>query len=376
MNSNWQDVLGELKAYIRTHDSDIRIKSDSVSIAENVKADFYALFDKTREALVNDYASQLLSEANKLSENYIAIEQKLCKKKSGLARASWWPFRFGAGKLDGITLEKSLEEFLHQPVLSLRRAVYDPLFSLLQGNLTAEAIGKTASDKISNLFDRYYLQGYAMWLGFNLINQLQPDHYFNAGIKSISPSQIVKKKMTGAPLVEAIPAAKETRMLDMNRRPEELRTVVPVDVLFHSAPAKQYVGIKFGFENANFAASSANERRDSMPYDEAKAAINPDSMLIYLSSNTEPASLVADAARFCRPDMIIEFGNEYNSDDETELQKIRQRSLDLKPRLGTFIAVKSGAVKPGTQNIGNDVSILDIDSDALELKPVIDKLLS
>jgi Ethanolamine utilization protein EutJ (predicted chaperonin) len=140
--------------------------------------------------------------------------------------------------------------------------------------------------------------------------------------------------------------------------------------------AKQYVGIKFGFENANFAASSANERRDSMPYDEAKAAINHNSMLIYLSQDIEPASLVADITRFWRPDMIIEAGSGYNWNDDSELQKIRQRNQVLKPRLGTFIAVKSGAVKPGTQDIGNDVSILDIDSDALELKPVIDKLLS
>lgn len=376
MSSNWQDALEELKAYIDTHENDIRIKSDSISIAENVKADFYVLFDKTREALVGAYASQQMSEASMLSENFMATEQELCGKKSGRTKAGWWPFKSGPGKLEEIILEKSLEEFLHQPVVLLRRAVYDSLFSLLQGNLTAEALEKTARAKIDKLFNRYYFQGYAMWIGFNLVSQLQPDHYFNTGIKSISSSLMVKKKMTGAPLVETLPATEETRILDMNRRPEELRTVIPVDILAHSPLLKQYAGIKFGLETPNFAASSANEERASIAYDKARALLGHNSILIYLSANMEPASLVADVARFWPPDMIIDMGNEYNWDDDAELLKIRQRNLDLKPRLGTFIAVKDGQAKPRIQSAADGVSILDIDFDPLGLKPVINKLLS
>jgi hypothetical protein len=374
MGSNWQDTLGELRIYIQTNSKDICIKPASISIAESVKAGFYALFDRTREAVVSERASQYLAEAEALSQNYIDIEQKLCGIKDGITGANNPLLNPGAFNLDGIALGKPLGEFLHQPMAALRRAVYDPLFSLLQGNLTEEGFGKTVEDKIKTSFNQLYCQGYEKWVGFMLVSQLQADRYFDIGVKGITSSQLVKKKMGNTPLAAGLPAPRETRTLNLDGRPEELRTIVPVDMLVHSAKIQQYVGIKFGFEKAQFDTATANTKRASVPYDTAKTLLNRNAMLVYLSQDTESASLVADNTRFWRPDMVMEFEDKKDWSHDQNVERWRSCLELLEPPLGMFIIPVPGVIGGEAHSLPEGTAIITPGFDASRLAAISGKL--
>jgi hypothetical protein len=374
MSSNWQDALGELKAYIQANSGDICIKPGSISIAETVREGFYTLFDKTREAAVSGYASKHLAEAEVLSKNYIDIEQKLCGIKDGITGANNPPLNPRAFNLDRIALGKPLEEFLRQPMMSLRRAVYDPLFSLLQGNLTEEGFGKTVEDKIKTSFSQLYCQGYEKWAGFMLVSQLKADRYFDIGVKGITSSQLVKKKMGNTPLAAGLPAPRETRTLNLDGRPEELRTIVPVDMLVHSAKIKQYVGIKFGFEKAQFDAVTTNARRASVPYDTVKTLLNRNSMLLYLSGDTESASLVADNTRFWRPDMVVEFEHKGDWSQDKNVERWRSCLKLLEPPLGMFIILTPEGIGGEVHNLPEGVTVFTPGFDGSRLAAISGKL--
>jgi hypothetical protein len=80
MDKKWQAALSDLKAFINTNTS-IVIKRESIDIPEQVKIDFYRLFDGVRTEVVVSELREELERAWRLSENYIEVEKTISKQK-------------------------------------------------------------------------------------------------------------------------------------------------------------------------------------------------------------------------------------------------------------------------------------------------------
>jgi hypothetical protein len=385
MNYTWRETLIDLQNYINANSADICFAPGSTRIAEKVKPEFYSLFDTAREAVLHDRFERYLTEAAILSRNYVAVENKLCRNRRGASvpvcrdwinsrNMRWLPRLPGAARLDEIVLDKPLDEFLHEPQAALRRIIFDPLFGLLQGHLSPDAFEKAVDENIHASFLHFYHSGYAKWVGLNLVNQLKAGQFYGLGKKSVTSAELVKKKMRGAQLVDGLSSIDRTRSLNLSCRPEELCTILPVDVLLHSAKTKQYTGIKFGIKEAHFSAANVTSQRPCLSYESAKTCLGPDSVLIYVSSNIESAALVADHSRIWQPDMIIEIKEQSDLNTNVEMQKVEQCNRELRPPLGTFIILRPSVPGRHAPNLTGAIPVLDVGFDALNLEPLTSRL--
>ncbi len=363
--TNWQEALAELNSYVSAH-PDVCIGKSSISIADTCKSEFYRLFDGAREALARDLGGQYLAQAESLSRNYALTQHKLCGNRFNMRRL---PFRPGAGKLDRIVLGDELDEYLKAPLLSLRRALFDPLFSLLQGKMTLAVFEQAAGEGMRASFRRLQGAGYQIWLGFNLLDQLKADRYFNIEKKGITHQKLIKRRMAGLELADSLPPPGKTRAINLSREQTELPTIVPVDILARSSQTKGYVGLKFGLEEACFSVTNAGSQRPWLPPEKAGAYLGSNSLLIYLAADAPSASLVADDTRVWRPDMVIEFAD--GACDTA--QKAGRCSRELQPARGIFIVPIPPAAEHQSIN-ADSVPVISAGFDAANLKQIVSKL--
>jgi hypothetical protein len=178
MNSSWQNTLSEMQEYI-TANSAIVMKRDTVVIPENLRPEFYRLFDKIRLEIVQAELGELLDRAQKLSNNYIAIEETICKKNNkeknlsqrkqidDIKKTLSSPFErfrdrlgFGGFKFEDITLDDELRIFLLDPPRALARVLYEPLFDLLKGKAEFSDFELAIKEKLPAAFRQLYHSGY------------------------------------------------------------------------------------------------------------------------------------------------------------------------------------------------------------------------
>jgi hypothetical protein len=351
MTKGWYGAYSGLTSFITGH-AGIEIKANKVCLPDDIRPEFYRLFDATRAAFVEEKLPASLNEANNLSHNYIKVEQEVARSL----------------KLENIAMEPGLQRFLHEPINQLIRDLFDPLFDLLKGLTAAEKFEET-SRNIKKSFELLYQLGYGKWAALSLLKLLNADKLFQVTLRKLD-SKDVHRARAGS-LKEEAPGPHESNSLLFKHGPNA--AFITPDWIIHSTKARGYISLGSQVYQALGAATSLNDKREWFPTD---SALYPETGLTLLYQGDSPTeiSLISDASKICRPELILECKALRDWFEREGLEKTKAYHDRLKPTRGTFV-ISMGDVpelKPEEQVEG--ITLLAVGLDSAKLMPVVEAL--
>lgn len=364
MSYGFLEAYGKLTDFAAKH-PEIEIGDSVTSIPENVRPDFYGLFNTARGAFVSEKFPSYLARARVLKKEF----DKAAEDASG-----WLSFE------DPPTVDPLLR-FLRDPKDCLTRELFDPLFDLLKGRRKIEEIERVVSPGIAALFAAAFRGGYEKWVVLNLLNLLDVEGAFRVVVRSLNPGERTKPAAQ-APLDE-IPAPQESTRFFFSQ-PRNAIFAVP-DFIVYSSRLHRFIGIRSEFQQGLYNALNANPDRE---WD----AVDPDLIkllskgltLIYVAEEAEKIALVADAARFCRPDMVLWCVDAQNMDQREIMAGMEIADVRLKPPGGSFVisgdewlespqpGEKTVRARPGAQ--GSGFHKLTVGYERRKLMPLVEAL--
>src|SRR4030042_3991655 len=157
----WKQQYDILKDYVAAN-PEIHIDVSEISIPEPLRNEFYKHFDDVRNAVVEAYYGSLPLKVDALRGNYIQSERELTELL-GLTR---------------IELPVDLSSFLHNPKDGLARSLYNRLFEMVQGKISADDFERMANIELPASAAELFRLGYEQWAALALILLLEPDEAF------------------------------------------------------------------------------------------------------------------------------------------------------------------------------------------------------
>lgn len=328
--NGWQGEYGQLCDFIAASPS-IEIGMNIVRIPEDVRPEFYRLFDTIRLAFVEEKFPGLLNEAGSLSQSYNKAEQEVTELLG----------------LDSISMATDLRKFLHNPKDGMVRGLFDPLFHLLKGKVNIEAFEQKTSRNTEVIFRNLYQLGYEKWVLLSLIKLLEADKSFRIILRELASKEVIKR-LHSPRLGEPVPPPEESKRLLFEHQSFPM-FIVP-DFIVHSVKMGRYLAVRSDFREAMWTASNASANREWYPLD-SLAALEPGLALVYVADKPEEISLVADAKKICRPDLIIECRDRKDWLEKEGLQKVKLHHDSLKPRLGSYVVSRESVPEQGYKEL-------------------------
>jgi hypothetical protein len=364
MAEGFHRAYDQLTDFVAAH-PEIEISDSVTSIPENVRPDFYGLFNQARRAFVEEKLPEGLARARTLQEKFNTVFQAAI----------------------GLSLEdppsvSMLQRFLRDPMDCLTRELFDPLFDLLKGRVGIEGFEQKALSGIEGLFPAVFRGGYEKWAVFSLIKLFEVESFFRVHVRNMSPGERTKPAAQ-APMAE-VPIPLESSSFYFSQ-PRNAILAVP-DFIFRSSRLRRFVGIRSEFRECSYNALNASSDRVWLPveYDLLKL-LGIGLTLIYLADEASSIALVADVAKFCRPDMILWCVDTQHTGKKEALDHILRADARLKPPRGSYIiADHAWGESPGTSETGvpaqsmepaSSIHILTVGYDEAELTPVVEALL-
>jgi hypothetical protein len=272
-------------------------------------------------------------------------------------------------KAEAIIADPIQDNFLHDPMGALCRESFDPLFNLLQGKIDINTLTSTVNENTKTLFREQYPLAYGKWIILNLCNILNFDAIFTVTSPEITPKLLSKMDTLDNEVELMVPAPRITKNIDFSYG-RYMRSFSTVEMLGHIKKTGKYLGIKTRFEDASNTATGFSNHRTFLPFDPVKPALKNNPILIYVDDNAQSASLVADKKRFWQPDIVIEM-----KDPETDSLPDSSSHKMLKPILGTILIPLPNSARKPADNIGQDISVLNVGYEASKLRYIINKLI-
>lgn len=317
MQKDWQTAYSELTKYIANH-PEIKISGESVSIPKDVRIEFYRLFDTIRRGFVEQELPDINTKAKTLNQQYLLSERNLIEQL----------------KLEEVCYDEGIDRFLHNIMTELIAPLRDPLFDLLKGKTEIDQYCRRAVQAIETSIKPLFLVGYEKWLAFSLVRTLEAASLFRVIPRDTWPMERYVV-MAASPQEQApTPTGTNSLILKRHKMEEDPLFILP-DLIVFSNKIGGYFSLKQAIGNAVLNASNESPNREWFPFD--ARFTDPGLTLIYLSDNINDLSLVADAEKICRPDLMIECQVQKNWYNKDSLERIKLRNGDLKPKLGTYI---------------------------------------
>jgi hypothetical protein len=350
--ATWQDVYTELTDYIARY-PEIRIESEYTCLPDNVRSEFYRLFNGVRTTYLKEKCSGLLEEATTLSKHYLEAENEL--------RALL--------KLENITMAPALQIFLSDPAEALIRVLFDPLFDLLKGKITELSFEHENPGKVERYFRLYYQTGYEKWAIISLLNRLQADRLFQMTARKVF-SETEAKLMFSQP-DEPIPDLVESRELNFNDN-SPITLELP-DLIIHSASLNKYISLRSAIGKPMSFTSQKTGVRKWLDFDYFDY-MWLGSTLLYVADTPGEIALIADSDKICQPDLILQCRYLENWNERKAWEHINTQQNKLQPLFGTIVLTccpTSG--QPMINNISG-ISLLTPAFFPLKLSPIIEIL--
>lgn len=355
MPNNWNQLYKELTDFIAKH-PEIEIGESVISLPGNVRPEFYNFFNAIRSTIMEEKTPALLKAARVLNDSYTQVEEEVIKLLG----------------LDEVSMNPSLNRFLHDPIDELKRGLFAPLFDLLRARLDNKSFEQKAIQIIGTAFIHLYRTGYEKWIVISLVKLLEADKLFQVTPLKFSSSE--EQTRMGDGLTESpVPPLKESKHLKF-KDAEDVILTVP-DLIVHSTKLNGYISFRSQYGRALAKAVDASQKRKWYSLDSI-APMSPDLTLVYVGDNPEELSLVADVNRICRPDIIIETRELKNWYQKEGLEKVKPYHYSLKPTLGTFIVSREPVAEKDMEGLEEGINILTVGFDASKLKPIIDTMVS
>jgi hypothetical protein len=358
MLDNFRQALSALTEFIAGH-PEIEIGESVTSIPENVRRDFYVLFNGARSAYVEDKFPECLAKASILQSEY--------NKAAGeIKNLIFW---------EDPPVVSKCRRFLCDSNDSLTRELFDPLFDF-------ESFATEADRRINSLFPAVYRDGFEKWVVLSLARLLGAQKAFKVPVRDMYPSERAKSAAY-APL-EQIPYPVECANFQFNQSSKAIFAVP--DFIIHSEQLNGFVGIRSEFKEGAYNALNASPNREWCPIDAELLAILEDGLtLVYASQDLESIALIGDVANVCRPDLILWCVDSSILTEKEALEKMALASDRIGPTKGSFIVANGPWPETARERSSHDseetveavpsrTHILTVGFDHTKLMPIVNAL--
>jgi hypothetical protein len=317
MSDGFRRAYEALTRFISDH-SEIEIDESVTSIPGDVRAEFYNLFNTAREAFVEEKFPGRLAEAELLLEQYRMAEDR---------NAGLFPFEDASAATE-------IQRFLSDPKEALARELFDLLFDLLKGRENIDSFETKAAGVIKDIFPSVYQGAYEKWVRLSLVELLEPDQTLGVENRAVAPAERSRPAFR-APMADAPHPAESTGFFFS--QPRDLIFAVP-DIIIHSPGLNRFVGIRTEFREGLYNAWYPSANREWRPISaDLLKLLGCGLTLIYVAEQAVDIALVADASRFCRPDLIL-WCVDSQSWSKNEAMEITARAeVLLQPAKGIYV---------------------------------------
>lgn len=349
MPEYWKNRYEELTRFILQH-PEVHIREKLVQIPKDMRSEFYRLFDSVRITYLREIFPNFIRDSAMLVKEYIQVEQEVINLL----------------ELKSISAPYTVSAFLHNPAEELVRGLFHILFDLLQAKIDLQIFENKASQEIKSSYNKLSQSGYEKWITLSLIKLLQADKLFQVNLRPFSSSELWKK---GRRSREEVPVPKVSKRLVFNSYSLDNTFTIP-DVIIHSAAMNKYIALGLEIGGSSAVASNASEKRDWYPVD-STSLTGIGLTLVYLADKPEDISLIADAERVCRPDLIIGCTVKEGSYLKEGFEKINYYHSRLNPRLGTYMVSRDPMLN---RSLREDIHVLNVGFKQQNLEYIINVL--
>jgi hypothetical protein len=285
MSSDFLQSYAALTDYI-AQCREIEIGDSVTSIPADVRPEFYARFNAARDAFVEEKYPTYLNDAAALLERYHRAAETISRLLTLEETATVTP----------------LQRFLQDPKGSLTRELFDPLFDLLKGRETVESFEKRGAECIENLFPAVFRALYEKWAVLSLVDLLEAGRALRVESRGLNPGE--RAKPAAQAPHEDVPFPAEAARFFISQ-PRDAIFAVP-DFIVHSSRLNRFVGIRSDFREGLYNAWDPSPKREwHAVHADLLILLECGLTLVYAAEEAEDIALVADAARICRPDLVL-----------------------------------------------------------------------
>lgn len=340
VSNHWQTAYLQLFDFIAAH-PEIKIDQRRVSIPDGVRDEFYRQFDTVTTGFVQDKYAVLPTEAAELINAYLQVERRLLHRLA----------------LTSVSLPSSLDGFLHSPPQGLAKALFDPLFQLLQGKIDQRAFEDEACRKLSSTVDELCRLTYPYWVSLELLRLLEPDAIFRVELDSMA--RPVAKLLDRVPLGQPVPHP-------------ILRLA---DLVIHSQRLNKYIAVKLELASEICAYTSdnrADRKRSIRNCGKTASVLASRLLLLYALPSLDQIPIVADLNLHCvaRPHVVVECFEPENGGWDS----VKQYDDILQPELGTYVVARPPLAEPELTAPYPNMYLLALGVDATPLERVCERL--
>jgi hypothetical protein len=323
---NWYQNYDELKDYIKGHPS-IEISASVMVMPDDVRPEFYRLFNRVRAAFVKEKHPALLAEASQLSASFAAARTET----------------MACLNLKEVVVNPYLADFLQDPADGLMRPLFDPLFALLKGKINIEAFEQTAPNLVETSARTLLHQGYIHWTTLSLMKLMAPDTaHLVAVVDDTDEPDLTSAVTRPGWYTEEVPRLAVAERLPLDFSPYT-HFLVP-RVILHSGVLNAFAAISTDFHEVYRRAKDLSQHLKWYSIEEIRSEFGmgdlwPD-MVLVLGDSGEDLSIAADYFNIARPDVLVdvmETGDWYQAGG---MEKIKRHKNILKPRLGAFVVCR------------------------------------
>lgn len=302
----WKESLLALDDYI-SHQSDISISSNMVSVPRELRAEFYHHFDSVLELFVEAYTTCFAQDMSELSECYRAEQSRFIELTN----------------VRGIALPKSLETYLENPLKALAGGLYLILFDYLQGKTTCKEFEKVAFEHVVECERSLQRCGFEFWVFLRVLNLLNPRKVYG---------------VIFGPNLQ--PQVEDTIVFEPGKQQPLAERRIPDTVI----ETQEGVFYALKFENSpeiGYYDMPIVRRRDNTLAGNSKEIIGQRVMIVYRISDLESIPTVANRDEACvvSPDIVIEISSKEELSVRASRLALGNRALTLHPNMSYCVIV-------------------------------------
>jgi hypothetical protein len=246
------------------------------------------------------------------------------------------------------------------------RGLFDPLFDLLKGIISAEDFELTAEYNTGAVFENLYRSGYERWLALSLLKLFDADSLLHPAVDESLTLYDAHKR--GGFLFEDSPTPEGAHSIIFRYRPDE--AVIVPDLLFHSKRTGKYISIRSQMGKP-FALVPRVSQEAEWKYLPPDTTFDPGLTMIYVNDYPGNISLVADKEKICRPALIIECMTQKGWHETEKVEAIKRHHEFYKPELGMFILSGDAVPEQLISGPENDIHVIAAAFEQSMLEPVI-----
>ena len=336
--NSWRDTYTHLKRFVGATPN-IKISDSVVLIPDEVKAEFYRLFDAARIAFVKEHCLPATQDGYELSHQYKTLCAEVLQETG----------------LGPVEVASDLKWFLQDPVDGLQRFLFKPLFKLLANQVDSAEFERLASKQINDAYAALFREGYQRWIAVGIVRRLLPEASYRVPAMDGIYDVLMGEGHENPGLhKDEVPEAQETKGLSFEQHP--IISFITPRIIVRSRRTSTFVSLHTDFKEAEWTAS---RRSSNMEWHEIAALkteynlqkLRPDlikkawyelepilpDFTFYTASEVDDLALIADFKYMLRPEMSVAIMESPDWSEGISPEVLKRRLCALRPRQGALV---------------------------------------